>query len=300
MKLFDLQVNGAFGVDFTNPALTEEDFLRAAEQILAKGCTRFLPTLATAAPETYRRNLPLINRAIDGHGLRYAMPGFHLEGPFISRQPGAVGAHCPAWVQEPSVAALETLNEQAEGHISLLTVAAEIPGSVELIRRAHELGLCVSLGHQLASEQEIAQAGADAMTHLGNGLPNQIDRHRNPIWAGLANDDLVVMAIADGHHLPASVLKCYIRCKGVDKLIIVSDACNVAGLPPGRYFSYSNNNAILEPDGLYHNPEKGCLCGSSSLLQGCADFLLREHLLSAEEIARTCWDNPHRLLKLEP
>ncbi len=299
MKTFDLQINGAFGVDFSNPELTVDQFLTAAEKILERGCDRFLPTLPTAAADTYRRNLPLINHAIDSHGLRWAIPGFHLEGPFISRQPGAVGAHCPEWVQDPSIAAMEQLNTWAQGHISILTVAAELPGIKEVIDRAHQLGICVSLGHQLASEDEIASAGADAMTHLGNALPNLIDRHRNPIWSGLANDNITVMAIADGHHLPPSVLKCYIRCKGLDKLIIVSDACDVAGLPPGHYHSYSND-AVLEPNGKYHNPSKGCLVGASVLLRGCADFLLRQGLVTQEDLVRLCWDNPHRLLKLQP
>ncbi len=298
MKLFDLQVNGAYGVDFADPALTADDFLRASEKILDGGCTRFLPTLPTAAPETYRRNLPLINEAVDSHGLRYAIPGFHLEGPFISKEPGAVGAHFPGWVQEPSPEALELLDELSGHHIALLTAAAEVPGMPALIARAHELGICVSLGHQLADEAQIAAAGAEAMTHLGNGLPNLIDRHRNPIWSGLANDEITVMAIADGHHLPASVLKCYIRCKGLDRLIIVSDACNVAGLPPGHYHSFSND-AVLEPDGKYHNPAKGCLVGASILLSGCAAFLQRAGLLDEAGIARVCWDNPHRLLHLQ-
>lgn len=298
MKLFDLQVNGAFGVDFSDPSLTEDNFLKATEKILATGCTRFLPTLPTSSMETYRRNLPMMDHAIDAHGLRYALPGFHLEGPFISDKPGAVGAHNPVWVLPPSNDTLAELNSLAGGHISILTVAAEIPGMQAFIEYAHTLGICVSLGHELADEQQIAQAGADAMTHLGNGLPNLIDRHHNPIWSGLANDNITVMAIADGHHLPAAVLKCFIRCKGLEKLVIVSDACNVAGLPPGRYYAYSND-AILEPNGLFHNPAKGCLVGSSSLLAGCADFLRRENLLSEAEIAKVCWENPHKLLNLE-
>jgi N-acetylglucosamine-6-phosphate deacetylase len=238
-----------------------------------------------------------LNQVIDGHGLRSALPGFHLEGPFISRVPGAVGAHNPNWVQAPSVDALDWLNDCAGGRIAMLTVAAELPGVHEMIRRAHDLGIVVSLGHELATTEEIRSAGADTMTHLGNGLPNLIDRHRNPIWAGLAIDELPVMAITDGHHLPVEVVKCFLRCKGVDRFIAVSDAANVAGLPPGHYRSFSND-AVLEPNGLYHNPKKGCLVGSSSLLPDCAEFLRREQLLSEEEIERVCWRNPSRLMKL--
>ena len=106
MKCFDLQVNGAFGTDFADPNITEDAFLRCVEKILAKGVTRFLPTFPTSSMATYRRNLPMLDKLIDSHGFRYAMPGFHLEGPFISTQPGAVGAHNPAWVLPPDIATL--------------------------------------------------------------------------------------------------------------------------------------------------------------------------------------------------
>ncbi len=295
MKYFDLQVNGAFGVDFSDAALTEDDFLRSAEKILERGCTRFLPTVITSSMELYRRNLPLINHAIDSHGLRYAMPGFHLEGPFISSRPGAVGAHNPDWTQLPSVEALDALLDIAENKVCILTVAAELPGIKEMIVHAHRRGVKVSLGHELAEREDILSAGADTMTHLGNGIPNTVDRHRNPIWTGLAADDMTVMAITDGHHLPADVLKCFLRCKGLARFIAVSDASSVAGLPPGRYRSLGND-AVLEENGLFHNPEKGCLVGSSYLLSNCADVLRNVLHLTEEEIETVCWKNPHKLL----
>lgn len=297
MKTFDLQVNGAFGVDFCDENLTEKDFLQCVDRVLATGCTRFLPTMPTAAWDIYQRNLTLMNATIDAHGLRYQLPGFHLEGPFISRVPGYVGAHHPDYVRAPNIDDLKRLNDLAGGHIAILTVAAEIPGMAELIEAAHGLGITVSIGHSCFTPDDLAAVKPDTVTHLGNGLPNLIDRHRNPIWAGLADDSITIMAICDGHHLPVNVLKCYLRCKGIDKFIAVSDACNVAGLPPGHYHSY-NNDAVLEPNGLYHNPAKGCLVGSSSLLPQCAEVLRRNLGLDDQQLEQVCWLNPHRLLKL--
>ncbi len=79
----------------------------------------------------------------------------------------------------------------------------------------------------------LVQAGATSLTHLGNGVPAMLPRHENPIWAGLANDELVAMIIPDGHHLPAPVLKTIVRAKGVDRCVAVSDASSLAGLGPG-------------------------------------------------------------------
>ena len=299
MKYFDLQVNGAFGVDFSAPGLTEDDFCRCAERVLAAGVTRFLPTLITSSWELYQRNLPLLAKAISAHGLDYAVPGFHLEGPFISSEPGAVGAHDPSKTRLPTPTALRELQAMADGRLRLLTLAAELPGASETAACAHDLGVTVSLGHQLATSAQMAAIHADALTHLGNGLPNMIHRHHNPIWSGLADDELTAMIISDGHHLPAELIRCIIRCKGVDKLVVTSDASSVTGLPPGKYHLMGGNDATLHDNGLLYNDSKQCLVGSASLLPQCADFLRQEKLLTEEDITKVVWTNPHRLLRMD-
>ncbi|NMA46046.1 MAG: N-acetylglucosamine-6-phosphate deacetylase [Lentisphaerae bacterium] len=298
MKYFDLQVNGAFDVDFSAPELTEDDFCRCVERVLAAGVTRFLPTLITSSWELYQRNLPLIAKAISAHGWDYAVPGFHLEGPFISPEPGAVGAHDPSQTRLPTPAALRELQAMAGGRVRLLTLAAELSGAAETAACAHDLGITVSLGHQLATSAQMAAVPAEALTHLGNGLPNMIHRHHNPIWSGMAADALTAMIITDGHHLPAELIRCIIRCKGVDKVVVTSDASSVTGLPPGKYRLMGGNDATLYENGLLYNDSKQCLVGSASLLTQCADFLRREKLLSEEDIAKVVWTNPHRLLKM--
>ena len=180
------------------------------------------------------------------------------------------------------MALLEQLLDWADGRVRLLTLAAELPGADDLARCAVERGIAVSIGHSLfttADLDRLADAGATALTHLGNGLPNVLPRHDNPLWVGLAHDAYTAMVIADGHHLPGPVLKTAIRAKGADKLIVVSDASPVAGLPPGRYH-FLDNDAILEPSGLFHNPEKQCLVGSSATLAQCM-----EHLASFGELS---------------
>lgn len=91
-----------------------------------------------------------------------------------------------------------------------------------------------------------ADAGAQALTHLGNGVPGMVPRHRNPIWAGLAEERLAAMIITDGHHLPPELIRVICKVKGAAKIIVTSDASPGAGLPPGpcRVFG---SDAILEP-----------------------------------------------------
>jgi len=303
----DLQVNGFLGVDFSSPELTEADFVLACRALLAQGpavsaaesTAAFLPTVITSSFNTYARNLPLMADVMAREEFQERLLGFHLEGPFISRVPGAVGAHNPAYVCDPDVALLEQLLDWAGGRVRLLTLAAELPGADDLARCAVERGIAVSIGHSLfttADLDRMADAGATALTHLGNGLPNVLPRHDNPLWAGLAHDAYTAMLITDGHHLPASVLKTAIRAKGVDKFIVVSDASPVAGLPPGRY-RFLDNDAILEPSGRFHNPEKQCLVGSSATMAQCMAYLALLGELTEEELVRVGRGNPLGLIK---
>lgn len=294
----DLQINGYMGVDFSAPDLTEEQFLTAADNIFKSGTNYFLPTIVTSSKEVYLHNLVIISNAVKKHGLTENITGVHLEGPFISRAEGAVGAHIPEFVKEPDTAFFDELMECSEGFIKLITVAAELNGITEFISHVSSCGVTVSCGHQLASSKDLqkaAKAGAKLLTHLGNGCPNKIDRHNNMIWSGMANDDLTAMIIADGHHLPFDAVKCIIRCKGVDKVIITSDAAPVAGFPPGKYKCW-NNDAVLEPDGKFHNPEKECLVGSSVCMRQCAEYL-ESHGFSEEDIDIMTIHNPMKIIR---
>lgn len=296
----DLQVNGFGGVDFSAPDLTPEAASGAFRDLLARGTVGFLATVITSPPDVYRRNLPLLVKLATSEEFSGRVLGLHLEGPFISREPGAVGAHDPRYVVDPDLGFLDELLDLAEGQVRLLTVAAEVPGAADVVRAAVDRGVTVSIGHSLfdaASLRRVHEMGASALTHLGNGLPNMLARHPNPIWAGLGNDDFTAMVIADGHHLPLDVLRTMVRAKGVERLVVVSDASPVAGLPPGEY-DVLGNHAVLEPSGRLYNPEKQCLVGSTATMKDCMDVLSGLGVLSQEELLRVGFTNPLQLIGL--
>lgn len=300
-KLCDLQVNGYIGVDYSSSQLTEESFAKSALQLLKAGTYAFLPTIITSPENIYKRNLEIMSKTIDSLGLQENVPGFHIEGPFISMKPGAVGAHNPDWVQKPSIELLKKMQEWANGKIKILTIAADAENSEEITKFATKNGITVSLGHQLATVDDmkrLAQAGATLLTHLGNGLPNLVHRHNNQLLAGLAVDELTAMIITDGHHLPDHVIKAIIRAKDPDKVIITSDASPLAGMPAGNY-QILGNNAVLEESGLLHNPEKECLVGSSATIKECYEHLALLNLLSQEEMKAVIYDNPMKAINLD-
>ncbi len=300
--LVDLQVNGYRGVDFSGRDLTAADCARACRELLAGGTTAFLPTLITSPAEIYERNLPIIAKVIAEDEFRGRVLGIHLEGPFISPQDGARGAHTAKWVRKPAVSYLEELIHLADGRVRLLTIAADQNGAEELARAASDQGIAVSLGHHMANEQDLERlvaVGAKALTHLGNGVPALLPRHQNPVWAGLANDDLSATIIADGHHLPASMLKAVIRTKGPERCIIISDASPLAGLPPGEYWSMGAN-VRLEENGKLYNPATGYMAGSSATILECANHLAALGLVSPHALIRMLFYNPLRLIGVRP
>lgn len=298
----DLQVNGYKGVDFSGKDLTEERFIYACKELIRQGTVAFLPTIITSPVEIFEQNLRLMAKAINHKDLGGHIPGIHLEGPFISKEDGARGAHNTDFVKKPDIGLLEKLMELSGENIRLITMAAEISGAEELCRHAVNLGITVSLGHHMAAEtdlEKLAASGAKSLTHLGNGVPRELPRHHNPIWAGLANDDLSAMIITDGHHLPPSVLKSVLRTKGISNVIVVSDASPVAGLPPGRYNTLGNE-VVLESSGKLYNPETGYLVGSSSTMIDCMNYLQTLDLLTFDELLDVGFNNPLRLINVDP
>lgn len=298
----DLQVNGYVGVDFSSHDLTEERFIYACKELIKQGTVAFLPTVITSSPLIFERNLKLIACVMDHAEIRGHIMGIHVEGPFISEVDGARGAHNLEWVMKPDIGFLDKMYKWSDGRIKLLTIAAELEGASDLCEHAVNLDITVSLGHQMATDADLnnlAASGATALTHLGNGLPGLLPRHKNPLWAGIANDNYVAMVIADGHHLPPAVLKTIFRTKGTSKVVVVSDMSPIAGLPPGKYTTLGNE-VVLEESGYLYNPDTGYLVGSSSTMKDCMNYLSSLKILSEEELIDLCFYNPLRLIDIDP
>jgi N-acetylglucosamine-6-phosphate deacetylase len=300
--LVDLQVHGFRGVDFSSAKLTEDGFATACRDILEAGTTAFLPTIITSPSQVYQRNLAVMAHVMQTKEFRNRVLGIHLEGPFISPEYGARGEHNPQWITKPDIEYLRQLNSWAGETIKLITIAAETENAGQLTQFAVDNGIAVSLGHQLAKPQDLANlasAGAGAITHLGNGVPEVLPKHDNPIWVGLANDNLWAMIITDGHHLPPEVVKTFIRTKGSTRCIVVSNGSSLTNLPPGRY-NTRGNDVIVDESGRIYNPENDCLVGSSATMLQCVNYLASLNLLAIEELLAVGFFNPLKLIAVNP
>lgn len=272
----DLQCNGFAGVDFNHPQTTPEQIVGATEQLWASGCGMVLPTIITHSAERmeYLLRVLVAARRLDSEVAR-SIPGFHLEGPFINPTDGARGAHPAAHVCNPNVKLWNRLQRAAEGLIRIVTLAPEMPGGLGLTRRLRAENVLVAIGHTLADERQVAaaaDAGATLSTHLGNGCPPQVHRHHNPILAQLAEDRLTAAFIADGHHLPAGVLRTFVRAKPDHKSVIVTDAMAAAGAPDGIY-TLGDASYRIGQDRVVRDPKTTLFAGSAvTMPQAVANY----------------------------
>lgn len=264
--LFDIQVNGYAGVDFQRDDITTDSLLWAARQLRADGCSRCLLTLITDQWPQLIRRLHHLKQLRDQHPeLRQFIAGWHLEGPFLSSEPGFHGAHNPAFMLDPTPQAIDQLRQVTGSDPLLLTLAPERSGTTDAIGHAINLGIRVSLGHTNASTAQITaaiQAGATGFTHLGNACPQTLDRHDNILWRVLDSQGLTVSLIPDSIHVSPSFFRLVHRIVPHSRILYTTDAMAAAGAPPGRY-SIGPLQLEVSADGVVRQPGKSNFAGSA-------------------------------------
>jgi len=284
--LFDLQVNGFGGIDFNAPDLTADRVAEALDRMRERGVTRCLPTLITSSFDRFAPNARVLSRA--SHP---AIAGLHMEGPYVSPEDGARGAHPREHVIPPTVEDFRRRQHAADGRIVLVTLAPEVPDALPLIEHLVAEGVRVAIGHTAATAQQIGDAigaGATLATHLGNGCAQLLPRHPNVIWELLAADALFASVIVDGHHLPPSTVKSMIRAKGSRRTILVTDAVAAAGCDkrnrPEHPYTIGDVACELGEDGRVSLPGTPYLAGSSLTLERAIANTVRFTGLSIDDV----------------
>lgn len=265
-SLFDVQVNGFAGVDFQQSHLSAAAMRHAVEALAAHQTRRFFVTLMTDSLPALEAKLAGWERARkQDEAIAEAVCGYHLEGPWISPEPGYCGAHDPSLMIAPHLRDFARLQHAADGRVRLVTLAPELPGAAGFIRALRAEGVHVSIGHSMADQHQIEAAigaGARFCTHLGNGVPLLLDRHRNVVQHLLACDELTAFLIPDGIHLPTAVLKNFFRAKPKGRALFTTDCMAASGSPPGRY-RLGRHELEVGPDAIVRLPGSAQFAGSS-------------------------------------
>ena len=236
----DIHIHGAAGYDVMS---ADAAGLAAIERLLAAhGVTGYSPTTVTAAIDQTLSALERLATAIEqaeqgrASNARAQPLGIHLEGPFISHS--RRGVHPSANLQHPSLNLFDRFWQAARGRIRLMTIAPELEGAMEVIAEAARRGVCVSLGHtdaELETAQAAIAAGARHATHAFNAMRPLNHREPGIIGAMLTDSRLSADIIADGIHVHPAVVDLFLKAKGSDLSVLITDATAATGMPEGRY-----------------------------------------------------------------
>jgi N-acetylglucosamine-6-phosphate deacetylase len=301
--LFDLQINGAGGHSFNSQRLDLDSIRHVVQVCRGHGIGSFCPTLVTNSFAALHHGMSTLQKACAKDAeLARSLPAVHLEGPYISAEDGPRGAHPRQFVRNPDWDEFRRLQDAAGGRIRLVTLAPELEGALTFIERLSAAGVIVALGHTAASPaciQAAIRAGARLSTHLGNGSHALLPRHENYLWEQLAADALWASIICDGHHLPASLLRCLVRVKTPARLILTCDASSLAGVTPGRYREWDQDFEVL-PGGKVTVAGTGFLAGSGVFTDVCIGNVIRFAGVSLQEAVDMASARPRALLGLPP
>jgi len=298
-NFLDVHFHGAMNHDVMQ---ADADGFAKIERFLAsRGVGHYLPTTVTAPIEQTLHALERLANLIEScdgnadHGRATAV-GIHLEGPFISHIKR--GVHPPEDIQPPDIRLFDRFQQAARGHIRLMTVAPEIPGALDLIEHATEQGVRVSLGHTnaLAAEAHAAIAkGAASATHTFNAM-RAVD-HREPGVAGvvLSSRDLFAELICDGIHVAPEMVEVFLRSKGLDRAILVTDGMSATGMGDG---TFKLGNFDVEVRGG-RAMARGVLAGSVLTLDMAVANFARFTGAHFAEVTRCASRNPASMLGLE-
>lgn len=301
--LIDNQVNGFVGVSFSSEGipLTEEGMDKATQALWENGVTTYFPTVTTNSRSEIINNFSILAKAKNNPSTLGSIPGFHLEGPYISPVDGYRGAHSLHFVRPPDWEEFMEFYKASDNGILTVTVAPEVEGGLEFIKKCSEKGITVALGHHNASADIIDQAiamGAKTCTHVGNGIANEINRHVNPLWPQLSDDRLMMSIICDGFHLRPEEIRTFYKAKGVDKTIITSDVSEYAGMKPGIYKNLDGEDIELTADGEVRYPAQKVLYSSAAPINKGVWHIMKVTGCSLGEAIQMASTNPAKLYGL--
>jgi len=298
--LIDNQVNGYVSVNFTAMDLSVDGMRKAVHGLWKDGVTTVLPTVTTNRHEILLHSFEALAAAAADPEIGSSIAGFHLEGPYISPIDGYRGAHPLQWVRPPDWEQFQQYQKAAKGKIIQVSLAPEIDGAIEFIRKLSLSGVTVALAHHNGSVDDVRNAvdlGARISTHLGNGCANTINRFRNPLWPQLAEDRLMASLIVDGFHLRPEQVRTFFRAKGPDRIVLTSDVTHFAGMPAGEYDA-DGEKVVLSPEGKLTLPSQDVLYGAAVPLRAGIGNLMRFTDCSMAEAVHAATRNPARLYGL--
>ncbi len=290
----DTHTHGAVGVDVNGA--TAEDYEKISLFMAGRGTTAWQCSILTDTQEQTEWCIEQVNRHLQMERNGADLVGIHLEGPFLAKEyKGAMPEHL---LQTSNIDLVRRYQGLAKGKINYITISPELPGVQDMIPALRELGITVGIGHSGATYEEARSAialGATVGTHVGNAM-RLFHQHEPAIFGAILESDTYCETICDGLHLVPGSVRMYAKCKGLDRIVAITDSIMAAGLPDGDY--HLGVNEVVVKDGDAKLKYGGTRAGSTLTQDRALKNMLKWLPNTLEEILPTLTENPAREMGL--
>lgn len=290
----DTHTHGAIGVDVNGA--TAEELEKLSCFMASKGTTAWQCSILTDTREQTEWCIRQFKRHATMAQNGAELVGIHLEGPFLAKEyKGAMPEHL---LKKNDVPLIRHYQELSEGKISYITISPELEGACEMIPALRQLGIVVGIGHSSATYDQAMSAismGATVGTHVGNAM-RLFHQHEPAIFGAVMESDVYCETICDGRHLAPGSVRMYAKCKGLDKIVAITDSIMATGLPDGKYHLGVNEVVVVNGDAKLASD--GTRAGSTLTQDVALKNMLKWLPNTLEEILPTLTENPAKEMGL--
>jgi N-acetylglucosamine-6-phosphate deacetylase len=300
----DTHTHGAGGYDFMDG--TKEAFLGACNMHLKHGTTTILPTTLSASLEELLTSISAFKEAKEELQNQQFLLGMHLEGPYFAMN--QKGGQDPRYIRDPDPAEYHKIVELADGAIVRWSIAPEKKGAMEMGDYLTAHGILPTIAHTDATYADCVEALKHGYTHVTHlySCTSTIRREGGYRILGVTEsayclDGLTVEIIADGCHLPPELLNMIVKCKGVDKILLVSDSLRPAGLNVEKTIIGSKKDGVevIVEDGVAKLPDRSAFAGSVATDDRLVRTMWKKADIPLPDVITMMCENPAKLLKID-
>lgn len=288
--LIDIHIHGCKGSDTSDDNDTAIDVM--SREVIKTGVTSFLPTSLTESRENITKILERVKTRME-HSQGANILGCHLEGPFINVK--HKGAQDERYIIPPDFSLVENYTDV----VRIISMAPELPGSMEFIDKCVENGIVVSIGHTDATYEQAVTAikrGASHITHTYNAMTPL--HHRNPgvVGAAMLEDGVSCELIVDNKHIHPAAQRILLKMKGIDNITLITDAMRAAMMPNGEYLLGELNVYVKDGKAVLKD---GTLAGSILTLNVAVRNFMKNTGLPIYDVIKAASLNQAKLLKVD-
>lgn len=289
----EMHVHGGGGRDFQEG--TEEAFQVAVAAHAKHGTTSIFPTLSSST-------MPMIEAAVEAcnklmEDKNSPILGLHLEGPYLN--PSKAGAQVPEWIKNPDPNEYIPIVEKAPC-LARWDAAPELPGALQFGKFCAEKGILPSIAHTAAEHSDVRaayEAGYTHVTHFYNAMPGfhnkQGYKYEGTVESVYLIDDMTIECIADGIHVPPTILRMAYKIKGVERMALISDALAVAAAPPE---AQAFDPRVIIEDGVCKLADRSALAGSIATTDRLIRTMVQEAEVPLEDAVRMASETPAHIM----